>query len=377
MKKVFAYVLVLAMFAVPLLSYAAEFRAGEQASIGKNEKIVNDVYIAGGSVTSAGGVTGDLVTAGGNVLISGDVGADLIVGGGNVTILSNVGDDLRAGGGTVILNGKVGGDAIVGGGQVTVGGPGIGGDLVIGGGMILVNAPVDGNLTAGGGSVYINAPIKGDVKIEAEKVTLGSGAVISGNLTYKSTKELIKEDGAVVKGKIDFEQKVSKKMDISPAVFVALFGAIALWKFFALLASALVVGLLLKRYNKEIIRFATERPLFELGMGVVVMIVVPIISIFFFVTLVGIPFGVISLLGFAILMLFAWIITPIILGSVVYKYFTKREYEVSWKTIILGVLLYCVLGLVPFFGSLAQTLLMWITLGSMCAFKMKVIKEWR
>jgi hypothetical protein len=375
MKNFLKYGLIALLIALPVLSFAMEWRAGDNTSVGKDEKIGNDLYLAGGSVTSAGNVAGDLVAGGGNIVITGDVGADLIVGGGNVNILSNVGDDVRVGGGTVVVQGKVGGDLIVGGGQVNVGGPGVAGDVVLGGGNINITAPVAGQMKIAGGNVYINAPIAGDVDIEANKVTLGSNAVISGNLTYKAKSELVKEEGAVVKGKITFEPRENKM--VPRAAFAALFSALLIWKFFALLACALVIGMLFRRWGKEIITLATERPIFELGRGVLVLVAMPAISVLLFMTVVGIPFGILGLLGFVIVMLFAWIVTPIIVGSVVYRYFSKGDYEVNWKTILLGVFICTLLGLIPFIGWVAQLLLIYITLGAITALKLQIIKEWR
>jgi len=375
MKKFLKYGVIVLMMVLPLMSFAAKFKAGEQVSTGKDEKVADDLYMAGGSVISAGGIKGDLITAGGNIIISGDIEEDLIVGGGNINILSNIGDDLRAGGGTVILAGEVKGDVLLGGGQITISGSGVGGDVAIAGGVVNIDAPVAGDVFVAGGNVYINSSIAGDVKIEAEKITLGSSAIISGDLTYKAKKEMTKEDGAVVKGTVDF--KMIERRAVSPEIFVAIFSALLLWKFLALLVCALVVGLVLKRFNKEIITLVTKRPLYELGRGVLVMIAVPVVSIILLMTLVGIPFGVLGLLGFVIMMIFTWILAPIVLGSVVYSYFSKKESEVSWKTILLGVFIFMLLGLIPIIGNLAQMLLLFMTLGSIVALKMQIVKEWR
>ncbi|MFZ3012026.1 MAG: hypothetical protein WA060_03485 [Minisyncoccia bacterium] len=375
MKNFLKYGVFVLMLVLPIVSFSAEFKGGEQLSIGKSEKITDDVYAFGGSVMSAGEVDGDLVLAGGNIVVSGDVLADLIVGGGNVNILSNIGDDVRAGGGTVILAGGVKGDALLGGGQVTVSGLGIGGDMAIAGGVVNLDAPVAGDLFIAGGNVYINAPIGGDVKIEAEKITLGSNAVISGNLTYKAKEEIIKEDGATVLGTVDF--KLMERRGVSPKIFFAVFSAVLLWKFLTLLACALVIGLLLRRFHRDLAGIVTDSPWGQMGKGLVTLIVLPFASILLLMTLVGIPFGIIGLLGFAIMMIFAWILTPIIVGSIVYRYFSKREVEVSWKTILLGVFLFTLLGLVPFVGCFAQTLLLFITLGSVVTLKFRILKEWR
>lgn len=375
MKFIYQCAIFVLALTVPVLSLAAEFRAGENVSIGREEKISNDLYMAAGSITSAGVVHGDLIIGGGNIVITGDVKADIIAGGGNVNILSNIGDDVRVGGGTVVVNGKIGGDLITGGGQISILGSGIGGDAVIGGGNIRIDAPVAGNLLVGGGNVYINAPIGGNVKIEAEKITLGKNAVISGNLAYRSSEEMVKEAGAIVKGRVDFEPLIKKS--VSPKIFAAVFSAFLLWKFFALLVCGLVIGLLLRRYSNEIVALAVKRPLLELGRGVITLIVMPVASIFLLITLVGIPFGIAGLLGFVIIMIFSWIITPIIIGSIVYRYFSKKALEISWKTILLGVFLYMLLGFIPFIGSLARTLLILLSLGVISGLKLRVLKEWR
>ena len=247
--------------------------------------------------------------------------------------------------------------------------------MAIGGGDVSINAPIAGDLYVGGGNVYINAPVGGNVKIEAEKITLGSGAVISGSLTYKAKKELIQETGAVVGGQVSFEERAEEKD--AKTVLVAIFSAVILWKFLTLLVCALMVGLLLRRYGKEVVSIATKQPFHELGRGLVVMLVILVVSIFLIVTLVGIPFGILGLIGFFALMILAWITAPIILGAVVYKYLLKGGFEISWKTILLGVFLFSIIELIPFMGSLINTLLVLIALGASVTLKIKVLKEWR
>lgn len=367
--------MVFAALMLPAVSLAAEFRAGDQPSIQASERIANDIYIAGGNVTSAGVVTGDVVAGGGNIVISGDVGADIIAGGGNVTILSTVGDDVRVGGGTILIQGKVGGDVIVGGGQITLGGPGIMGDVVIGAGSVRIDAPVAGSVKIGGGNVYINAPITGDVQIEAESVTLGSATVISGTLTYKASKELTKEEGAVVRGKVDFTLR--EKQGISAAALAALFSIWIMGKFLALLACALILGLVFRRYSKEIVAKAVKSPLLELGRGLVVIVALPAVSLLLFVTIIGIPLGVLGVISFVAVLLFAWIVTPIIVGSVVYRYFSKRDLEISWRTILLGALICTVVGMVPVVGGVVQLILMLLSVGVLVAIKWEIMQEWR
>ena len=364
------------MFVLPTVSLALDFRTGDNPAVGKSEVITDDLYIIGGSVTSAGEIAGDLLGGGGNIVVSGDVGGDIMLGGGNVTILSNTDDDVRVGGGTIVLLGGIGGDLVIAGGQVNVGGSGVSGDAVIAGGNIRIDAPIAGDVVVEGGNVYINSAIGGNVKIKADKVTLGGSAVISGNLTYKAKKELEKEAGADVEGIFDYEIKPAKK-EISKGVLTAMLSAFVLWKFFALLASALLIGMIFRRYSNEVVKIATTRPILEVGRGLLLLAAMPVISILLFMTLVGVPFGVLGLLGFVMVLIFTWIVTPIIVGSVVYGYFSKEELEVSWKSTVIGVLVCTILGFIPFVGWLALKLLMLLTLGSMVALKLTIMKDWR
>ena len=375
MKKTLGVGALILALLVPLVSFAAEFRVGEQPSLRADERITNDLYLAGGSITSAGSVTGDLLMGGGNVVVSGSIGADLFVGGGNVTILSNIADDLRVAGGNVVIEGSIGGDALIAGGQITLGGPGVKGDSAIVGGNVRIEAPIAGSLRIAGGNVYIDSPISGEIFIDAEKITFGSKARITGDLSYTSSKEFIKEDGAVIQGKVDFKQRAERNLPMAP--FAALFSIWVIAKFLMLLISSLVIGLLFKRYSKELVTKALEQPVKEIGRGLLVIVAMPALSMLLLSTIIGIPFGIIGLLGFVIILILACIVTPIIFGSIAHHYIFKSEWEISWKTILLGSFLYSILCIIPFLGWVIQMLFMLLSLGTMVAIKLDVIQSWR
>src|SRR3990167_8786454 len=105
-------------------------------------------------------------------------------------------------------------------------------------------------------------------------------------LLFKAKKEMVIEDGAVVKGKVDFEERRGGK-SASRWAFAAIFSALVFWKFFALLLGALLFGLVFRRYSMEIINTALRRPFFELGLGVIVFVAMPVISILLLVSVVG------------------------------------------------------------------------------------------
>lgn len=361
---------------MPIAANAAQFLMEEQPNFPAGQTVNDDLYMAGGNVTSAGSVRGDLIAGGGSVLVSGPVSADLIVGGGNITVTGAVGDDIRAGGGNILIQGDVTGDVIIGGGQITLAGSRIGGDVAVGGGMLTISAPVAGDLKFGGGEIRIDAPISGSVEIDADKVTLGPRAVITGDLTYTASAEATLEEGARVGGETAFTQRETRgdaKAGIAAFITLWLFAKILM-----ALAGAFAIAYIFKRFSRELVATAATQPLIEIGRGLVIFVVLPIVSVIFLFTVIGIPFGVLGLLSFFALLIFAHLAATIVTGSIVHKWIWKPAgYEVNWKTVLLGVLVYFVLGLIPFIGGIIKFGIMLITLGAMMNIKWSVMREWR
>ncbi len=381
MKNYTKYLVLSALLLVfPVMVFGADFRTGQQPSINASEKISENIYVAGGSVISAGSIEKDLMVAGGTAVLSGPVLGDLFVAGGNVTVLNQVSGDLRVVGGNIVMTGDVLGDAVVAGGQIIFSGKLIGGDVAVAGGTVRLESEVKGDLKIAGGEIYLNAPIAGDVNIKAQKVTLGPKADIKGDLKYQAVKAATIEEGGKVQGETIFTEikgwdkndKDAKQMMLGFLTFV--FVA----KFLMLLTGALVLGLTFRKYSKELVEKATSNPLKELGRGVVTLIVLPILSVILMVTIIGMPLGMLGMLAFVMLMIYAMIVTPIFLGSLVYKWISKRaDYVVNWKTILLGAVICALLGLIPFLGGIVLCASMAITLGAVLNIKLQVARAWR
>jgi len=363
---------------IPVVAMAAEVRTGQSPTLSATETVNNGLYLLGGTVSSGGKVNGDLVAGGGTILVNGPVSQDILIGGGTISVLSDVGNDVRIGGGNVVIAGKVGNDVAVAAGQTQILGS-VGGDVIWAGGALTISAPVGGKLQLIGGQVTINSHVKGDVSFNGTKLTLGKDAVIDGNLDYKAASAAIVEAGAVVKGKTTYtEQTSTKGSPISTKGLIALLSAFFLGKFLAALLFALVLGLCFKRIALTLIVNATEHPFLELGRGLITLIVLPIASVIALITLIGIPFGALGLLLFGVLMLTASAWAAVIIGSCLQKsYYKLAEYQLTWQWILLGVLIYSLLGLVPILGGLARFAMVLIALGSMVKIIWDSGKEWR
>jgi cytoskeletal protein CcmA (bactofilin family) len=360
---------------VPFSTSALELRASDQPVVGPQEKIIGDLYIAGGNVTSSGSIGGDLVTAGGSVLLNGEVKSDILAGGGTVTILGKALDDVRVFGGNVIVTSEVVGDVIAAGGNVQISGK-VGGDVILAGGAVSIDGPVTGNARIAGGEVRINAPIGGDVEIQADRVVLGKAAIIGGNFSYHAATKAQLETGAQVKGETVYTPRVDVREGLKQGVIAFL----SLWfvlKFLMLVVGAMVFGLAFKKYGEELTKRSLSNPVPEFFTGLVTVIVLPIISAILIGTVIGIPLGTLGFLAFFVLMTAIGLITPVVLGNMLSVWLFKGTGETTWKTILLGVVVFYVAGFIPFVGWLARTFFFLLTLGASMRLKWDVTKEWR
>lgn len=362
---------------IPFLAYAAEYRVGEQQMVGSAEKIAGNLYIAGGTVNVAGAPAGDVVGAGGTVLIGGTIGRDVLLVGGNVTMLGPIAGNARLAGGNVTVQGPIGGDLMAGGGQIIVGSPTIGGDVIIGGGTVTLTSAVTGSVRVAGGDVVIDGPVAGNLYVKAKKVTLKKNAVITGSFIYSAQTEAVLEEGAAVQGATEFTP-MTEGADLQNAD-AETFGFLGSFvSFFMQLACALVVALFFKRYAARLVSHGVTGTIPALGVGFVTLVVWPVAALLLLVTVIGVPLGIMGMLGYILLLMFAWIMAPVVLGAYLHMLlFKPQQHEVSWRTILLGTAVYGILGLIPVVGWIAQFVLILIVLGAVIQIKRSIVREWR
>jgi len=374
-KKILGGVLLLSVVG-PLSVLGAELRFGEQPSVSAKENITEDIYLAGSNVYASGPVAGDIISAGGTIVISGaSLGDELLIG-GNISILGDVADDLRAVGGNIVVTGNVGGDVAVAGGQIHLAGKNITGDVIVGGGTVRIDSPVGGDVRIAGSDVTINAVVNGSIEVWGEKLALGPDAMILGKLTYHAPKEMNLKAGQVLGGIDYIAPKETEKQAKNAMTGIVASGLI--FKLLMSLFSAMLIGLLFKRFSSDVARRALEAPLMQMGKGFLALIAIPIASIILFFTLVGIPFGFLGIFGYIVLVISTALFTPVLAGVMIDKYIWKNSsYEITWQSIFAGAVLFFILGLIPVFGWLACFLLFLLSLGGIVSIKIDGMKRER
>jgi len=333
-----------------------------------------NLYVAGSNVTVNGRTQGDLATAGIMVNVEGDVEQDILIAGGTLNINSTVGGDVRMAGGNVSVNGSIGGDVVVVGGNVTFSSRSlVGGDILVAGGSVVINGPVVGSIRVVGGNVTINSRVAGSVSVRAsQSLSFGSSAEVIGAVDYTGPTNATVENGAKV-GTINFTERQNRD---SKNVFKAIFALAFLIKLAALIIAALVLSYLKKSWVHKIWTHVHEKPLPNMGWGLVFLIVPPIVVLVLLVTIVGYYVSFIAGAIYILALLLTNILSAVVSGYYIMKYLTKPTDQVPvWQPVVIGAVAWSLLGLIPVIGWVVMTAVYLQTLGALVMVARNAVRE--
>lgn len=285
--------------------------------VGEEEVAVvrgGDLVAAGGSISRMDSVPGDVMLAGGDVDFDGWAGGDVLGAGGAVEIGGRVGGSVRAAGGQVRLEAEVGRNVTIAGGQVQVGaGSAVHGNAYLTGGEVEVEGSVSGLLRAAGGEIVIDGAV-GDVHVEAERLIVGPGATIAGDLRYRATQGAAIDPGARILGE-------TIEMPVPPARarrgFATLFRILA-W--LAFLVAGTVVVALFPGTSRAAEQGLRQHPAASLGLGLLWVLGVPIVLVLLVIVVVGIPLGLILGAVYAISLYLGRAVIALWIGSLALRH---------------------------------------------------------
>jgi len=347
MKKYVGLFVGLALL-LPATAFGAEFRAGDK-TLNSTEVIQDNLYATGGNFNLLGTVNGDLIVAGGTINVLGAVTGDILVTGGTVNINGRVGQDVRAMGGTVVISGQIGGELVVAGGDISVAN----------------GASIAKSAYLVGGRASVDGSIGKNLEIRSAEVALGSAAKVAGNFDYYSQKEANIVSGAKINGDVVFHQKQIKK----PA-YTHKFPWLAFMTFWWLagIAGATILAWLMfylwASESKNMITAAFSSPGRELIRGLVLLFMIPIAAIICLITVIGFPLAIIGGFLFVAIAILAAAVSSLLTASLIAKFlFKRKETELNWWLILLGVLALAIIKLIPLVGWIIAFLIYLAALG--------------
>ncbi|MFB6133485.1 MAG: polymer-forming cytoskeletal protein [Halanaeroarchaeum sp.] len=312
----------------------------------------------GMTVVEEGETTGGISTVAGTVVVRGTVDGSVNVVAGDVVIGPNgtVTGDVNGASGSLRVAGTVGGTVDFAGGSV----------------IIARTATIAGDVNLGAGTVTIAGAIDGNARVGAETITVAPTAVIAGDLRYDG--DLTLAPGATVGG--DVRRDASIGGSLGPSGIGARLGIPGwldtVYAFFANLLLGALLLVLLPGYSHRVADRVEDHPVRTGGWGVVALLAIPLVLLAFAITVVGIP---IALLGVLLYLLALW------LGAVYGSFAVGRAFlgaagrESWWGALLGGLILFSLLGVLPFVGALFRFVILLLGLGGVASTAPAVVRR--
>ncbi len=298
-----------------------------EESANKNENIIiseiinNDYYAAGKNIEINSEINGDVVIAGQEISINQGIREDLIVAGKQLDIAGSIGDDARIAGKKITVSNDIGDDLIIRGKKVTVTD-----DSLIKGDINIMTKSLDfSGLVLGNGelsskTLIFKGVIDGDVTISTKKILeVHPQSQIRGNLTLNVPSNISKESvenlRKIVKG--DFNPVYKNSWS-----FITCY----LYKFLFLFIFGSLLYFAFEGFYRETATIMRQKHWKSFLVGILYLTSLLLGALLMFISFIGIPIGILLLLGFTItICLFELITLPIFTGFTINKYFRKEK----------------------------------------------------
>jgi len=344
-KKAFLFTIVLILL-IPVLAFAEDIYVADSAyTLEAGETVSDNLYVIAGDITIHGNVDGDLYLLGSNIYISGTVTGDLYAMGGDV-----------------IVEGTVDGDGYILGGDVELSGE-FDGILHAAGGKLDLSGAFGDEVNCGGGVVRLSGTFSDNANIQAGTLQLLSGTVIEGDLNY-GVKNFDRAEDVTIAGSINEIPEAEWEGGGPGWGFVILFWLVGLVGYF-------IVGMALYGFFPNFTKDAVDRVFAQfapnLGWGVLLFLLTPLVVLVLLITVVGIPLGILLGIAYGVGIFIGEVIVSAALGGLVFSLFKKTD-AAYWLRLLVGLIILFLVALIPIVNVIAAILIWILGLGNLALF---------
>lgn len=311
----------------------------------------NDYFSAAGAVSLNEVVAGSAWLVGGQVESNASIGGDAVIAGGQVALRATVGDDAFVAGGDVEVDALISGDARVVAGSV----------------RIAPETRIEGQLIIAGGEVTLGGQVRGDVRVYANELTVLPGTRIEGRLSYRTAvPATIPPDVALgggaapAPGGPPWEDGAAEDTERS-AGRIGWLGVLALGMF------GLLIARLFPGFSARASAAIGRSPWRSLGLGLMLLLGVPVAAAAMFVTVIGIPVAIGVLLLYLVALVAGYVVGAQFIGDrLLMATRSGAAMSTGWRV---GALLCVLLALalaadLPMVGSMARLAVLALGLGA-------------
>lgn len=315
-----------------------------------NESVKENLYVASGSISLEGKVSGDVFGLGNSITVLGPVTGDIFLAGSELDVVFPTQGDVRVLGERVFVASSTAGDVIAFGDTVRIGeGITVGGDVFVLASKTNMQGIFKGDVSVQGDSVVLGGSFKGDVSVKARDILIKKGTVIDGVFTYHGVKPVVMEE------EVNIKTVTFVPLQIKPVKWgiISFVGIVLLLKTLMSFLAGLVLFVLFRRFVEACASEATLRPISLFGWGLLFVVGVPIIVILSFVTIIGSMIGGSVASFFVAFVFLSKVLSSIVIGTWFFSLFNRDRAVIeymSWKVIALGAVLSTLFMVIPVIG---------------------------
>lgn len=337
-----------------------------------------DTYVTGEQLNQAFQSSGDTFLAGRTIEAGGAVGGDLHVTGFDLAVSTAAAEDLYAAGLNVLINSTVAHDLTAVGLSLRTATPSITqGNARLFGNSVTIDGPVKGALMVTGRDVILNSVIIGDARIVAQTLSFGPEAQVKGTLTYSATEEITVPERVASRDRVVFQMRsggdiwaewdsIKQEMPVFPTFASVLFGSVVTLLFFLALG-ALMLGFMPKRLSR-LRRSIVDAPGQTFMLGVIGLSMMFGMVLIVALTVVGLPFVPIIVLGILVAWVFGYALGAYGVAMRIWSGFGGADDPSTLARLLIfaaAIIIVGLLNFIPFVGWIVNYTLVLLGVGAL------------
>jgi cytoskeletal protein CcmA (bactofilin family) len=324
----------------------------------------NNLWAAGAVVAVRGSVKNDIGAAGAELDIDATAGRNLWAAGAIVSVAGQS-QNMYVVGGRVSVDARVGGKLSIAGARVVIGPrTEVTGVTRIASAEVVFSGSSRGAAEFYADTVQINGRIAGNLRVRARSVSLAKGAIVDGDAVFETLDEPQIDVGATIRGRQTVTMPMRHQVD-RRNIFVT-WGAAVLFGVGAGLVLGIILLIAARPFVERAIDAVRDAPVRSALVGLAVFILVPLVASLIMVTVVGIPIGLLILLAFPLAVAIGLVLAAFGLADrILNRDRAERSAGGQFVSLLVGVIILAVVGLIPILGFVVGVLALLVGLGAL------------
>jgi cytoskeletal protein CcmA (bactofilin family) len=349
---------------------AIDFVQTNQFSVAETNALTDETWVSAQSVTIRGAVSNDFFATANDLSLNGTFNGDVWCMGDSITGAGVFRNSARMISRITQIQGTHYGSVIAAGTTVKIDRTAVlYRDLICLGENVLIEGSVSGQVRVFAQRVTLGGQFKNDLSIMADEIFVLPGTVINSDLTYTTPDELVLPSSVILGGRLNRQlQSVEPRRLFKENPAAHYMFALA-----ALIAGLVFCGLFPRCTGSALHLLRESRGLCSLA-GFAGLVVLPMASFFILLTLIGLPLGILILFFYFILLYLSKIIVALWIGSALLR---RREFnrQKVAAPLALGLLILYTLTCITAAELIINILVMILGLGAllMALFKKPVL----